>query len=173
MTTNFTSVASRTSITDPLILHKEGYTSKRYRVSAPPLQLLPLQYVKVSPLTAEKRALNSIIPQIEQFLLSNLIEVDDGGIDLFYTLQPGESSLNPDSLKIVINAAWNELSSEPWLLTVSKIRELLMSREDLKDVKVKMIAFEAEAERPLDVIEVDHALVRAWPAIRLDIHKIL
>ena len=159
-------------------LLEEGYTSEKYRVGAPPLQLLPLWTKSVNSTGLEYRAFRTIVPLIQEILRSKGIRYDNDdndNISLVHRTIPQDDS-GAETLTIYIIAEWDEQSSVQWLLAVDDIRELLVSNSNarpIKDVKVEIIDWEAEAERSIDIVEHSHPIVSLWPRIQQVVHYIL
>ena len=95
-----------------------GFTSERYRVGAPPLQLLPLERREVRDGARIKSAIDEMIPRIEKALEEREITTEDDhdSIKLVHRTIPDDDEPNTDNLTLIIDAMWNDRSNEDWIL---------------------------------------------------------
>ena len=154
---------------------ERGFTSDRYRLGAPPLQLLPLERREVRDERIIKIAIDEIMPKIERALEERNITTEDDhdSINLVYRMIPNDDEPSTDTLTLIIDAVWNDRSKEDWVLAVDSIRGMLLQNLTTSNIKVEMISWQAEAERILLPVEATDPLVQAWPSIRSGLHTIL
>ena len=156
-------------------LSESGYTSAKYRVGAPALHLLPLKTADVDKATTEYQLFRLVVPLIKGIMMSKTIAFDNDDINLVYRTIPGDR-VDAEAMTIYIVAEWEDQSMSQWLLAVNDIRELLTSNfnmRPIRDIKIEMIAWEAEAVRSIDIVEHSHPIVSQWPTIRHSVHAIL
>ncbi|MCJ1474788.1 hypothetical protein MMC13_003448 [Lambiella insularis] len=153
-------------------LSEQGFTSERFRVGAPPLQLLPLESYPIdSTAPQQKIGFDQMLPRIKQILASKNVDAPQDEIELYYRRILGEPGLG--DLTVLIEANWNDEACQSWLYAVEAIRSLLASNPLTKDIKVEISSWQAFTEKAIEVVEADHPLVGAWPDIKPYLHNIL
>ena len=63
-------------------LSESGYTTEKWRVGAPPLQLLPLKSMEVDKSSPEHQIFDTLVPNIEEVLESWDIDYYPDGLEL-------------------------------------------------------------------------------------------
>ena len=153
--------SAETDATVSSTLSSEGYTVERYRVGAPPLQILPLATVKIEQSSRQAQALHPIRRQIGE-QLQNFHISPDRRFEILYLCYRGIDGASSGSLTLVIHALWNEASAETWLKAVDGIRGILFGIPILASVKVEILSWQTMTKRRVNIIELEHPLVSAY-----------
>ncbi|MCJ1383952.1 hypothetical protein MMC17_007066 [Xylographa soralifera] len=135
-----------------------GFTQERYRVGAPPLEILPLDEIPTSAsLNAKFVELESRIQEICSYW-----NLPSDEMALRNRVAPGESSGGTPT--ILIKAHWNTNSNNSWLLCVNDLRELLISNE-LAYVFVEVLAWDLFVPQFMGPIVRSDAIYAFWDSI--------
>ncbi|MCJ1397656.1 hypothetical protein MMC11_000852 [Xylographa trunciseda] len=135
-----------------------GYTQERYRVGAPPLEILPLHEIPPSALLDAKfLELESRMQEICSFW-----NLPSDEMALRNRVTPGESSGGTPT--VLIKAPWDTNSSNSWLLCVNDLREFLISN-DLAFIFVEVLAWEMFVPQFMGPIVRSDAIYAVWDSV--------
>ena len=135
-----------------------GFTQERYRVGAPPLEILPLHEIPPS------ASLNAKFLELESRMeaICSFRNIPSDEMALRNRVTPGESSGGTPT--ILIKAPWNTNSSNSWLLCVNDLRELLIDNE-LAYISVEVLAQELFVPQFMGSIVRSDAIYAFWDSV--------
>ncbi|KAI4124222.1 MAG: hypothetical protein LQ338_004927, partial [Usnochroma carphineum] len=152
---------------------REGYTSQKFRVGGPPLQILPLETTLIPHNHEVAVVLRELVPRIENALSFHQVERDvEDPVAFVYRTIP-EQMPAMENMTAYVPATWNDSAPIQWLKAVDAIRAILVRDHRTRPIKVEIIAWQLTTPRNTEALEEDHPVVAAWPEIRPQVHNIL
>ena len=114
-----------------------------------------------------------LLPLIHQALERRQVRYCNDDVELCYRTLPGEPASDED-LTVLVQATWTrEEDGQSWYQAADEIREILLKSWATRNVTVELIDGRLSAPRIISVVEDNHSIVEAWPALNPLIHDII
>ncbi|KAL8752665.1 MAG: hypothetical protein Q9199_005589 [Rusavskia elegans] len=154
-------------------LVQEGYTSQKYRVGCPPLQILPLETTLIDYDNETYVAIRGYMDVFTLALTTRGVQLNgDDPIEFVYRKIEGQT-LAPQHMTLAVKALWNDGCTQQWLDAADALRGTLRSNPMTSSVRVEIIAWQLTRARITEPLEEAHPIVYAWPGIRHQLLDIL
>ncbi|KAL8657111.1 MAG: hypothetical protein Q9226_002244 [Calogaya cf. arnoldii] len=154
---------------------QEGYSMQKFRVGVPPLQILPLETIKIDEDNEVVAAVWAEIPIFKWTCTINHITLLGTGTDAFefvYRTVEGQAP-TAEHMILCVKAEWTDGCSRVWAAAANTIRASLRGNPITSAVRVEFISWQLFRPRFTEPLRDDDPIVNAWPQLRPEIHRLL
>ncbi|KAL8846650.1 MAG: hypothetical protein Q9221_008273 [Calogaya cf. arnoldii] len=155
---------------------QEGYSMQKFRVGVPPLQILPLETIRIDKDNEVAAAVWAKIPIFKFTCIAGKhITLMGTGTDAFefaYRTIEGQAP-TAEHMTLCVKAEWTDGCSRVWVEAANTIRASLRGNPITSAVRVEFISWQLFRPRFTEPLRHDDPIVNAWPQLRREIHRLL